>query len=72
MATATTVNTKDRPNYRVQELLLVLVAAALVGFTIWYVRHVATDANQTYSIHETNQKAVTPKKVPTATPSSTP
>ena len=58
MATATT---KQQPRYRVQELLLILVAAALVLVTVWYVRHATTTANQNYSIRETNQKAVAPK-----------
>ena len=63
MATIALVKAKDRPNYRVQELLLVLVAAAMVGFTIWYVRHTSNLANQTYSITETSQKPA-PKKAP--------
>lgn len=59
MATATTK--KQQPRYRVQELLLILVAAALVLVTVWYVRHATTAANKNYSIQETNQKAATPK-----------
>ena len=60
MATVT-MTKQHEANYRVQELLLIVVAAALVVFTVWYVRHATTAANQTYSIHETNQKAATPK-----------
>lgn len=63
MATAT----KQQPRYRVQELLLILVAAALVLVTVWYVRHATTVANQSYSIQETNQKAVTPTKTSVTT-----
>lgn len=54
--------TKHQSRYSVAELLLILVAAALVGFTAWYVTHATTLTNNTYSIHESSQKASTPNK----------
>lgn len=52
-----------RANYGVLELILVLIAAALVAVTIWYVRDATTNANTNYSITETSQKPA-PKKAP--------
>ncbi|HET7320281.1 MAG TPA: hypothetical protein VFI84_01695 [Candidatus Saccharimonadales bacterium] len=54
--------TKHQSRYSVAELLLILVAAALVGFTTWYITHATTITNSTYSIHESSQKPGTPKK----------
>ena len=51
--------------YGVTELVLILVALALVGFTTWYVRHATTTANNSYSITESSQIPSTPKKAAT-------
>ena len=61
---ATMTKTTRDSRYGVTELLLVLVAAALVVFTLWYVRHTTTATNATYSIHESSQKAASPKAHP--------
>jgi len=56
--------TKHQTRYSVAEMLLILIAAALVGLTIWYVEHATHNTNTTYSIHESSQKPATPKKTP--------
>lgn len=53
--------TKHQSRYSVQELLLIVVAAALVGLTVWYVQHATTSANTAYSISETSQKPAAKK-----------
>lgn len=54
--------TKHQPRYSVAELLLILVAAALVGFTAWYVTHATSLVNSTYSIRESSQKPSKPNQ----------
>jgi hypothetical protein len=54
--------TKHQSRYSVAELVLIVVAAALVGFTVWYVQHSSHITNTVYSIHESSQKPGTPKK----------
>ena len=39
--------TKHQTRYSVAEMLLILVAAALVGLTIWYVEHATHNTNTT-------------------------
>jgi hypothetical protein len=48
--------------YGVIEFILVLVAAAMVGITAWYVQHSTTVINTNYSITESSQKASTPNQ----------
>lgn len=58
--------TKHQRGYTAVEAVLILVALAIVAFVGWYVHHATTQANNTYSIHESPQTPVAPKKSVTA------
>ena len=53
--------TQADANYGVTELVLIIVALALVALTGWYVRHATVSANNAYSITETSQKPTVKK-----------